>query len=101
VKRRRRRQNYREVQKREWQSRYDKTRHRLRRALSVDPGLQGRLNAAVKAVKELDEPRRLLAGVHDVDAFVLEVLTWQRYSKEEGLDQPAAPFHRLKPVAIS
>jgi hypothetical protein len=95
VKHRRRRPNYREERKREWQSRYDKTRHRLRRALSVDPGLQGRLNAEVKAVKEPDEPRRLLAGVHDVDAFVLDVLAWYRdgppgsvwhhYQKEENV----------------
>jgi hypothetical protein len=66
---------------RERQSRYDKTRHRLRRALSADPGLQGRLNAAIKERKEPDEPRRLLLGVHDIGAFVRHVL--DHCTKEE------------------
>jgi hypothetical protein len=77
-----RRVHYGQKAARERQSRYDKTRHRLRRALSVDPGLQGRLNAAVKEQKVQDEPRRLLLGLHDVDAFVSDLLTKCGYDKE-------------------
>lgn len=81
--RRRRVGTYREQRERQEQSLYDKTRHRLRRTLSVDPGFQGRLNAAVKEGKELDEPRRMLLGIHDVDAFVHDVVTYRKYDKEE------------------
>lgn len=56
--------------KQERQSRYDKTRHRLRQALSIDPNFQRELNDAIKARKIEGEPRRLLLGLHDIDAFV-------------------------------
>lgn len=70
---------------RQWQSRYDKTRHRLRQALSLDPGFPGRFNAAVKAKKEAELPRRMLHGLHDVDAFVHDVLHGHAYHLEERL----------------
>jgi hypothetical protein len=54
------------------QSWIDGTRTHLRRALAEDPTLHGRLNAAIKARKQEGEPRRMLGGIHDVDAFV----TW-------------------------
>ncbi|HEV7239864.1 MAG TPA: hypothetical protein VGQ36_11540 [Thermoanaerobaculia bacterium] len=68
---------------RQWQSRYDKTRHRLRQALSIDPGFPGRFNAAVKEKKEPELPRRMLHGLHDVDAFVADVLNKHDYHLEE------------------
>jgi len=52
------------------QSFLDSTTFRLRRALAVDPTLHARLNAEIKGHKVPEEPRRLLAGVHDVEAFV-------------------------------
>lgn len=52
------------------QSFLDSTTFRLRRALAVDPTLHARLNAEIKSRKVPEEPRRLLAGVHDVEAFV-------------------------------
>ena len=85
LKYRRRRVDYGEEARRARQSRYDKTRHRLRQALSVDPGLQGRLNAVIKELKEQDEPRRLLLGAHDIDAFVDAVLFKCGYGKEESV----------------
>lgn len=79
-----RRSRYRrDERERQRQSRYDKTRHRLRRALSVEPDFQGRFNAAVKERKADDEPRRMLHGVHDVDAFVRNVLFTHGYHTEE------------------
>lgn len=52
----------------------DQTAHRLRHALELDPTVVGSLNAEIKRRKVLDEPRRLLRGVHDVEAFVREIL---------------------------
>ena len=52
------------------QSFIDSTTFRLQRALSIDPELHARLNRAIKERKPLDQPRRLLAGMHDVEAFV-------------------------------
>ena len=76
--------SFREAQRRVAQSLYDSTRHRLRQALSVDPALQGRLNAAIKAVMTMEPvgPRRLLLGIHDVDAFVDAVL-FRGYAREK------------------
>ena len=74
---------HKEKRQRALQSRYDKTRHRLRQALSIDPGFQGRFNAAVKATKVDDEPRRMLFGVHDIDTFVSDLLSKCQYHKEE------------------
>ncbi len=81
--RRSRRTSYREQQERRDQSSYDKTRHRLRQALSHDPGFQGRFNSAVKERKADDEPRRMLLGAHDVDAFVRDVVLLAGYATEE------------------
>jgi len=52
------------------QSYHDSATFRLRRALRADPELHGRLNAEIKARKMFDQPRRLLLGMHDVEAFV-------------------------------
>lgn len=60
---------------RELQSYRDSTTFRLHRALRLDPELHARLNAEIKRRKALDEPRRLLAGAHDVEAFVEDVRT--------------------------
>jgi hypothetical protein len=61
---------FRLVPRQSLQSFLDSTTFRLRRALIVDPTLHGRLNAVIKARKMFDEPRRLLAGAHDVGEFV-------------------------------
>lgn len=53
-----------------WQSFVDSTTFRLKRALIIDPTLHARLNATIKSRKPADEPRRLLAGAHDVHDFV-------------------------------
>ncbi len=52
------------------QSFFDGTTFRLRRALAVDPTLHTRLNAEIKRRKAALEPRRLLAGTHDIEKFV-------------------------------
>lgn len=62
--------SYIEKGQRRVQSFIDSTAFRLRRALNVDPSLHGRLNAEIKARKAADEPRRLLAGTHDIGDFV-------------------------------
>lgn len=67
------------------QSRYDKTRHRLRQALSTDPDIQRRFNAAVKEKKEPELPRRMLHGMHDVDDFVRDVQNKHGLSLEEDV----------------
>lgn len=56
------------------QSRYESLRVRLRRALTEAPDLLGWINAEIKARKLLGEPRRMLFGIHDVDAFARDVL---------------------------
>ncbi|HEX7150011.1 MAG TPA: hypothetical protein VF618_00885 [Thermoanaerobaculia bacterium] len=63
-----------ERRRRELQSRFDQTRCALRGALREDPTLLGRLNADIKRGRQPDPPRRLLRGMHDVDAFVQFVL---------------------------
>src|SRR5262245_16773088 len=55
------------------QSFLDSTTFRLRRALMVDPTLHARLNAAIKEYRSEKHPVRLLAGVHDVEAFVRDI----------------------------
>jgi len=62
-----------EGQRRADQSYQDRYTFRLRRALDEDPSLHGRLNAEIKSSIPADEPRRLLEGVHDVDAFVRDL----------------------------
>ncbi|MBV8516656.1 MAG: hypothetical protein JO197_04555 [Acidobacteria bacterium] len=47
---------------------------RLRAAYERDPSLVGMLNAAIKSRIAFDEPRRLLFGVHDIDAFARDAL---------------------------
>ncbi len=56
------------------QSRLDRTRRALRIAVEKDPSLIGEINAVIKARKVEGEARRLLYGMHDIDAFVREIL---------------------------
>jgi hypothetical protein len=65
--------NFAKDRRRRDQSYQDSGTFRLRRALDEDPALHGRLNAEIKNAVPIDEPRRLLEGVHDVDAFVRDV----------------------------
>lgn len=62
------------------QSATDSAKFRLRRALAIDPDLQRRLNTLIKERKPEGEPRRLLLGVHDIDAFIDDTfhrfMTW-------------------------
>jgi hypothetical protein len=60
----------REKRRRLAQSFHDSLAFRLHRELREDPSFHARLNAAIKAAMPFDAPRRLLAGVHDVEAFV-------------------------------
>lgn len=62
-----------EQNRRSEQSRRDSTIFRLRRALQEDPELHARLNAEIKRRKLADEPRRLLMGLHDVEAFIDDI----------------------------
>ena len=66
------------------QSFVDSTTFRLERALSVAPDLHHALNAAIKRRKLEGEPRRLLRGIHDVDAFVRDV-AWPDERGEDDL----------------
>jgi hypothetical protein len=59
-----------EQERRGAQSWRDSTLFHFRRALHADPELHARLNAEIKRRKAPGEPRRLLAGLHDVEAFV-------------------------------
>jgi hypothetical protein len=59
-----------EHERRKHQSYHDSAAFRLRRALGEDPSLHHRLNAEIKSRKKPDEPRRLLLGLHDVEAFI-------------------------------
>jgi hypothetical protein len=54
------------------QSCIDSTRVRLERILRNDPESLGELNARIKSLKQEGEPRRLLRGIHDIEAFVTE-----------------------------
>ena len=64
--------SYHDQQQRTAQGRHDSAVFRLKRALSVDPSLHGRLNAEIKEVTT-PERRRLLLGLYDVEAFVRDV----------------------------
>jgi hypothetical protein len=68
------------------QSFIDSTTFRLRRALSIDPELHARINRSIKDRKPLDQPRRLLAGMHDVEAFVRTIV----FPAHRGKDDPYA-----------
>ncbi|HEX2833836.1 MAG TPA: hypothetical protein VHW00_12560 [Thermoanaerobaculia bacterium] len=73
------RTSHKETYQRTVRSRFDRTRHALTVALAKDPTLLGALNADIKRRKLLADPRnelrrRLLHGMHDVDAFVHDVL---------------------------
>ncbi len=61
---------YAEQNRRQEQSSRDSAIFRLRRALRADPELHTRLNAEIKRRTLLDEPRRLLMGLHDIEAFI-------------------------------
>ena len=58
---------------RKLQSWIDSKRFHLRRVLTEDPSLHGYLNAVIKSRKPFDVKRRLLAGLHDIDAFVGDI----------------------------
>jgi hypothetical protein len=62
-----------EALRRRFESFRDSTAFRLRRALVIAPDLHHGLNATIKSRKQPGEPRRLLYGIHDVDAFVLAI----------------------------
>ena len=66
------------------QSWIDSTRFHLRRALTEDPSLHGCLNAVIKSRKPFDMNRRLLAGLHDVDAFVRDIAEGDDYGGERA-----------------
>ncbi len=69
------------------QSFIDSTTFRLRRALKVDPSLHGRLNAEIKARTPEDQQWRVLAGVHDVEAFVRDINWLERKITLELIEQ--------------
>ena len=70
---------WKERDRRYLQSYHDSAVFRLRRALHLDPALHARLNAAIKARKPIEERRRFLGGLHDVEAFVTDVAPAARY----------------------
>lgn len=69
---------YAEQNRRKEQSWRDSTIFRLRRALRADPELHARLNAEIKRRKLADEPRRLLMGLHDIEAFIDDAGCFER-----------------------
>ena len=73
-----------EFTRRNDQSIFDSMRFRLRRALAVDPTLHTRLNAEIKHRKLQAEPRRLLMGNHDVDAFIGVVWFQEGFETEQS-----------------
>ncbi len=84
---------WKEQKRRDAQSLHDRTCHDLRRLLSERPEILGELNAVIKSRKMFDEPRRLLFGIHDVDAFTRDV-----FSTEHG---PACRFRTERSVVES
>lgn len=68
---------------RQLQSFVDSTTFRLKRALAIAPDLHQALNAEIKRRKLEGEPRRLLRGVHDVEAFVRDIAGPPRYIERE------------------
>ncbi|HEY0156595.1 MAG TPA: hypothetical protein VGF28_04820 [Thermoanaerobaculia bacterium] len=73
--------SWKEEQRRATQSLHDRTCFALRRLLTERPEVLGELNAAIKRQKTSDEPRRLLFGIHDVEAFTRDVFITQ-YGRE-------------------
>lgn len=70
------------------QSYNDSMTFRLRRALTVDPSLHGRLNEEIKRrTPEEEPPHRLLAGLHDVEAFVRESWSLEREVTRELIEE--------------
>jgi len=65
----------REKRRRRIQSETDSMRCRLRRVLAEAPHVLGELNATIKSLKQFEQPRRLLLGIHDVDDFVSEIVS--------------------------
>lgn len=74
------------------QSWIDSMRFHLRRALTEDPALHGRLNAEIKSRRMFDEERRLLAGIHDIDAFVRDIAT-EPYAPERAATKKLIEEH--------
>jgi len=74
------------------QSWIDSTRFHLRRALSEDPALHGRLNAEIKA-RKMFEVRRLLAGLHDIDDFVQEIAEPEQFAMERSVTRRLIEEH--------
>jgi len=66
------------------QSYIDSTTFRLKRALGVAPDLHHALNASIKREKVEGDPRRLLRGIHDVEAFVGDI-AWPDKRDEDDL----------------
>ncbi|HEX7253696.1 MAG TPA: hypothetical protein VF376_12500 [Thermoanaerobaculia bacterium] len=66
------------------QSFVDSTTFRLERALAIAPDLHHALNAEIKRRKVEGDPRRLLLGIHDVEAFVRDV-AWPDKRGEDDL----------------
>lgn len=66
------------------QSFVDSTTFRLKRALGVAPDLHHALNAEIKSRRLEGEPRRLLRGLHDVEAFVRDI-AWPDKRGEDDL----------------
>lgn len=82
-----------EQKRRDEQSLHDRTVFALRRLLTECPDVLGELNAEIKRRKQEDQPRRLLFGIHDVDAFARDV-----FSTEHG---PACRFRTERFVVES
>lgn len=82
---RRARMTYREIARRRQQSSHDRARHALRVALERDPCLLAELNAEIKRCKLEGEPRRMLHGIHDVDAFVRDITRCREFNMEYGV----------------
>lgn len=76
------RASWRERRRREIQSAFDRAVHVLRRAMDLDPDFAGDLNRLIKARTGPENPRRLLLGRHDVEAFVRTILFAGRSAEE-------------------
>ena len=66
------------------QSYIDSTTCRLKRALGIAPDLHQALNASIKRDTVESDPRRLLRGIHDVEAFV-RAIAWPDKRGEDDL----------------
>lgn len=65
---------WREARRRRVQSTFDRMVHVINRAMEIDPDFAGNLNRLIKERQQPDQPRRLLLGRHDVEAFVRRIL---------------------------